>query len=1250
MDFPGFKPSQLHSKKTFFPNLFGTSLVLASCRLSIFPRLTKSRFRIAEIMSEEESPSKYHIFLRNLVRDRGTGALETLANRGGVKGIAGDLNVNSQRGVDSSDVARRRDEYGTNAPPAMETVGYLELLMEAFSDFTVLMLVAASVVSLVLAFAYEKTAGSYAEGFAILISVLIVTNVTAINDYSKQKQFQKLNATVEDYSVRALRDGSVNDVRAADLVVGDIVQLAVGDIFPTDGLLLQGDRVTTDESALTGEPKLISKDPINAPFLLSGTKVMEGSGTFLVIAVGVNSEAGQIRELIRTKRKSGPKPSPTTTDTAARENSDTESSGKQKSVLTAKLDRIAVFVGKLATVIASAALIVMCVRYAVLTYGTTDPEYVCYHVEDELCSSQTVFDLTSDGNGFEPCADPNHGTTCCADTSTGADIKGSPCPWMRNQLGEFLGFLITAITILVVAVPEGLPLAVTLSLAFSVRKMQDENNLVKHLDACETMGSATTICSDKTGTLTKNRMTVVRSLVGANKSLKSNDLPNWCKSMIVESVCLSGNADIVYNTDIRLWDQIGSKTECALLQTVSDDMKFEKDHYKKIRSSESDRVVKRFPFSSAAKKSSFVIRTSEGYRIYMIGASEIVLGACNGILNLEGSVSSNFTAMTQGYRQMVEKTIEDYANEAMRTLCISYKDVSSQINLDSISADEVGHTLICLVGIEDPLRDEVPLAIQKCNNAGVDVKMVTGDNLNTAIAIAKRCNIIRPSDVDQTSGTPKLNVAMTGPDFRQRVLNKDGNIIQEELDKIWPVLRVLARSSPTDKYTLVSGMLSSKLNLGGDRQVIAVTGDGTNDAPALKKADVGFAMGITGTAVARDAADIILLDDNFASIVVACKWGRNVFDSIQKFLQFQLTVNIVAVTIAIEGAFINNESPIGAVQMLWVNLIMDALASLALATEPPTEALLDRPPHGRNKSAVSEIMIWNILGQGVYQLTILNLIYFLGPDWFGIDSGVGGGHDAPPSEHYTMVFNSLVMMQLSNQINSRRLYHEFNVFAGLFSNAYFTTILAVEALLQVIFVQFGGTWVNTASLPGELWAYSVGFCFIAFPVQWIIILIRKLVKGPKSESTKTPSSAISNEGPSVPAMATGHQATMVSRESALVSTISPLPSSNKSNGSRSAAGDIELGIRVTESDRNIGASLHKQGSGNAVRAFSTKNLKDLVTGPDLSTLTRTTSGGFKNPRRQTATNERFKKLSSFDQSNEDFLQAAKEYKHSSSSK
>jgi P-type Ca2+ transporter type 2B len=392
------------------------------------------------------------------------------------------------------------------------------------------------------------------------------------------------------------------------------------------------------------------------------------------------------------------------------------------------------------------------------------------------------------------------------------------------------------------------------------------------------------------------------------------------------------------------------------------------------------------------------------------------------------------------------------ASDGLRTICVAYKDFvpsgekkipSEEIFLQNLNWDDEQKVIsnlvcICICGIQDPVRPEVPEAIRKCKNSGIVVRMVTGDNLNTARSIARQCGIIGINDDF---------LVMEGKDFRQQITGSDGQVLQSKVDEIWPNLRVLARSSPEDKYVLVKHIISSKLN--PNREVVAVTGDGTNDGPALKKADVGFAMGIQGTDVAKEASDIILTDDNFNSIVKAVMWGRNVYDSIAKFLQFQLTVNVVAVVCAFVGACAISESPLRAVQMLWVNLIMDTLASLALATEPPTLELLNRQPYGRTKPLISRRMIKNILGHSVYQLTVIFVLLFAGPDMFDMEDGTQLS-DFVPTQHFTMIFNSFVLMTLFNEINSRKIHGEQNVFKGIFNNPIFYSIWLATLFLQVL--------------------------------------------------------------------------------------------------------------------------------------------------------------------------------------------------------
>jgi Ca2+ transporting ATPase len=704
-----------------------------------------------------------------------------------------------------------------------------------------------------------------------------------------------------------------------------------------------------------------------------------------------------------------------------------EAPKKDQSVLQAKLTRLAIQIGYAGSFVAVCTVLILCIRFCVSHY-------------------------LIDGHSFSI-----------------ADFQ------------YFINFMIIGVTVLVVAVPEGLPLAVTLSLAYSVKKMMLDNNLVRHLDACETMGNATSICSDKTGTLTTNRMTVVQSYIagryyGSNDPVRFDQISPEFGKIIVEAISInSGYASQTFppKKEGEQVIQLGNKTECALLGFVNS----LGQSYQAIRDEHPENTFfKVYTFNSVRKSMATVIENKErgGYRVFAKGASEIMLSRCKYIIGPNNKILP--FGSTENKR-MIQEVIEPMASHGLRTICVAYKDYvphKSDRENDAVYAGEIDWeneeavysdlTCLVIVGIQDPVRPEVPEAIIKCQRAGITVRMVTGDNINTARAIATSCGILRPGEDF---------IALEGKEFNERVRDENGEVNQAKLDQIWPKLRVLARAQPTDKYILVKGIIDSHVS--ENREVVAVTGDGTNDGPALKKADVGFAMGIAGTDVAKEASDIILTDDNFTSIVKAVMWGRNVYDSIAKFLQFQLTVNVVAVVVAFVGACAIQDTPLKAVQMLWVNLIMDTLASLALATELPNEDLLKRKPYGRTSPLISRTMSKNILGHALYQLTILFALIFFGERFFGIDSGRWAELHSPPSEHFTIVFNTFVMMTLFNEINARKIHGERNIFQGLFTNPIFYSIWVATMILQVVIVQFGGYWFSTAALNLEQWLWCVAF-------------------------------------------------------------------------------------------------------------------------------------------------------------------------------
>ncbi|XP_050411569.1 plasma membrane calcium-transporting ATPase 2 isoform X1 [Patella vulgata] len=1070
-------------------------------------------------------PAEYGLTLkelRELMEHRGAEGLQLIQTKyNGVLDMCKKLYTSPNEGLSGNpaDLEHRRLIFGSNVIPPKAPKSFLQLVWEALQDVTLIILMVAAIISLGLSFykpppdpgqgdnepeyyegadgdsSVEEAAG-WIDGLAILVAVAVVVLVTAFNDWSKEKQFRGLQNKIEcEHKFLTIRGGEVLQISVGDLVVGDICQVKYGDLLPADGVVIQSNDLKVDESSLTGESDHVKKGEATDPLLLSGTHVMEGSGKMLVTAVGPNSQTGIIFALLgasheeeekeKKKKKekgpnnsasdTGPRPNtlgqntpllsneaetkvdidsvvsktntgnshaninkhdlnkntptiPEEVEASAKEEEEEKksSSRKEKSVLQSKLTRLAIQIGYAGTAIAVLTVIILIVKFSVTEFVIKKEEW------------------TAEKTG--------------------------------RYLELFVKYFIIGVTVLVVAVPEGLPLAVTLALAYSVKKMMKDNNLVRHLDACETMGNATAICSDKTGTLTTNRMTSVKSYIGGKFSTPAprfNELESKLGQLIIRSIAINSgytSKNMPPDQEGGLPKQVGNKTECALLGFVTE----MGQSYDSIRSEVPEEVlVKVYTFNSSRKSMSTVVNIENGYRVFSKGASEIILKKCDFIMTAEGKPKS-FNVREQ--EKMVQEVIEPMASDGLRTICIAYKDYvkgNAEMNEVNYDADPdwedenhiiAGLTCLCVIGIEDPVRDEVPQAIKKCKAAGICVRMVTGDNVNTARSIATKCGILKPGEDF---------LVLEGKEFNRLIRDpSSGEVRQELLDDVWPRLRVLARSSPQDKYILVKGIIDSKIT--SNREVVAVTGDGTNDGPALKKADVGFAMGISGTDVAKEASDIILTDDNFTSIVKAVMWGRNVYDSIAKFLQFQLTVNVVAVLVAFFGACIINDSPLKAIQMLWVNLIMDTLASLALATELPSAELLERKPYGRTTALISSTMWKNILGGAIYQLVVIFVLLFAGPELFQIDDGkINTSVHAPSTQHFTIIFNSFVMMTLFNEVNARKIHGQRNVVIGLQRNPVFVVIWIGTMISQIIIVQFGGIAFHTKGLTLEQWFWCI---------------------------------------------------------------------------------------------------------------------------------------------------------------------------------
>uniref|UniRef100_A0ACD5XFI1 Uncharacterized protein n=1 Tax=Avena sativa TaxID=4498 RepID=A0ACD5XFI1_AVESA len=615
---------------------------------------------------------------------------------------------------------------------------------------------------------------------------------------------------------------------------------------------------------------------------------------------------------------------------------------------------------------------------------------------------------------------------------------GGLLEWAMEDALSVLNFFAVAVTIIVVAVPEGLPLAVTLSLAFAMKKLMQERALVRHLSACETMGSASCICTDKTGTLTTNHMVVEKvwaagsattvSTAKGFEELTSSALSEAYTKLLLEGVFQCSGSEVVHGKD-GTTTVMGTPTESAILEFG---LRVEK--HKCIEHAAAAKL-KVEPFNSVKKTMGVLVASPNAAgrpRAFLKGASEVILRKCsNVVVDRHGSI----VALTEkDYTKQVAGAIDTFACEALRTLCLAYQDVGGE---GEIPAD--GYTLIAVFGIKDPLRPGVREAVATCHAAGINVRMVTGDNISTAKAIARECGILTED-----------GVAIEGPDFRE--------MSPEQMRQIIPKIQVMARSLPLDKHTLVTNLR------GMFNEVVAVTGDGTNDAPALHEADIGLAMGIAGTEVAKENADVIIMDDNFSTIINVAKWGRSVYINIQKFVQFQLTVNVVALMVNFVSATVTGSAPLTIVQLLWVNLIMDTLGALALATEPPSDAMMLRPPVGRGDNFITNVMWRNIAGQSIYQLAVLGTLLFKGDSLLQMNSD--------NELLNTFVFNTFVFCQVFNEVNSREM-EKINVFSGMFSSWVFSAVVAATVGFQVILVELLGTFAGTVHLSGWLWLMSV---------------------------------------------------------------------------------------------------------------------------------------------------------------------------------
>lgn len=583
-----------------------------------------------------------------------------------------------------------------------------------------------------------------------------------------------------------------------------------------------------------------------------------------------------------------------------------------------------------------------------------------------------------------------------------------------------LKYFMMAVTLIVVAVPEGLPMSVTLSLALNMRRMLKTNNLVRKMHACETMGAITVICTDKTGTLTQNLMQVHEAQVDETKM-----------DLVAEGISANSTAFLEEAEEGKKPSGVGNPTEIALLLWLNDQNK----NYAQLR--ENAKVINQLTFSTERKYMATLVQSPiQGQKVlYIKGAPEIVMGKCQGI-------SSETSAR-------LNENLLAFQNKAMRTLGIAYKFVPEGASNDCAElVNEGGLTFLGIFAISDPIRLDVPEAVGKCQSAGIGVKIVTGDTPGTATEIARQIGLWKPEDTERNRITGVEFAALTDEEALDRVLD----------------IKVMSRARPMDKQRLVQ-LLQQK------GAVVAVTGDGTNDAPALNHAQVGLSMG-TGTSVAKEASDITLLDDSFHSIATAVMWGRSLYKNIQRFIVFQLTINVVALASVLLGAFLGTELPLTVTQMLWVNLIMDTFAAMALASIPPSADVMNEKPRKTDDFIITRPMRYNILGVAACFLIILmSLIVY-----------IKGLPSAEVPTALTAFFTIFVMLQFWNLFNASVFGTNHSVFKDSRHAFGMISVAGIILIGQIIIVEFGGKVFRTVPLTLSEWIIIIGSTSI---VLWV---------------------------------------------------------------------------------------------------------------------------------------------------------------------
>ena len=904
-----------------------------------------------------------------------------------------------KKGLTAAEVAASRKRHGENVltPPRRKPLW--KLYLEKYEDPIIRILLVAAAVSLVLAFVEND----FVETIGIILAVLFATTVGFYFERDAARKFNVLTALGEEQPVKVVRNEAVQsskfkvqsskviEIPRREVVVGDLVIVETGDEVPADGLLIEATDLQVDESSLTGEPlttKGVGSEELQTSNLKSplGRRTLATSGTQEISNLkpqtsNVNG-AYPYNMLLRSsmvKNGSGyyivtAVGDETEIGHVAREATELTS---VKTPLNMQLDRLAKLISKVGSAVSILAFA------AFLTHDMlTSP---LWSTDDYIGMASVV-----------------------------------------------LKYFMMAVTLIVMAVPEGLPMAVTLALALNMRRMLKSNNLVRKLQASETMGAITVICTDKTGTLTQNRMTVVEvwseELGVRTEEVQTSNLKSQTSNLKYQTPLYQA---IALNTTAHRG--VGNPTEVALLEWLPKDYDFEAVRHETP-------MTERLPFSTERK----YMATVAGGTLYMKGAPEIVLDYCD---------------LTEEERRRIDEVLKGWQQRAMRTLAFASKKA------DSIDIFHMQFQAVC--AISDPLRQDVPQAVADCHQAGIDVKIVTGDTKATALEIGRQAGVFAAlydkgeSAALNDKGEMINDKYISGADFAA--------LSDEEAMKIVKGLKIMYRARPHDKQRLVE-------LLQRQGEVVAVTGDGTNDAPALNHAHVGLSLG-SGTSVAKEASDITLIDDSFRSIVQAVMWGRSLYKNIQRFIFFQLVVNVAALLLVLAGSAIGTELPLTVTQILWVNLIMDTFAAMALASLPPSYEVMGQKPRSQHDFIISRSMGWSVLLTGT--LFFVMMFAFLWQIEHS-DDGITVGE-------LTVFFTTFVMLQWWNLFNAKTLGSSHSAFRHLLRCRGMLLVLAMILAGQWLIVTFGGKMFRTEPLSLQTW-------FIIFVATSPVLLVGELYR------------------------------------------------------------------------------------------------------------------------------------------------------------